>query len=156
LPIADSVTAVISEFSGSDEYEFDDDAERVDREALWEFLSREAYWGGWRSREIVERQLAGAWRVVACYERATGRMVAFARAVSDGVALAYLADVFVLGDARGRGLGVELVRTMVDGGPGADFRWMLHTADAHGLYERFGFGKPDERFLERPPRIIGH
>lgn len=144
---------MISEFG---EYEFDDDAERVDRDVLWEFLSRDAYWARWRSRETVERQLAGAWRVVAGYERATGRMVAFARALSDGVAIAYLADVFVLGDTRGRGLGVELVRTMVEGGPGAGFRWMLHTADAHGLYERFGFAPPNERYLERSERIIGH
>ena len=39
---------------------------------------------------------------------------------------------------------------MVDDGPGADFRWMLHTADAHGLYERFGFAAPDPTYLERP------
>jgi GNAT superfamily N-acetyltransferase len=153
LRFTDTVESMISEFG---EYEFDDDPARVDRDALWEFLSREAYWGRWRPRDVVERQLSGAWRVVAGYERATGRMVAFARAVSDGIALAYLADVYVLAAARGRGLGTRLVRVMVDEGPGADFRWMLHTADAHGLYERFGFGKPDDRYLERPARISGH
>jgi GNAT superfamily N-acetyltransferase len=72
-------------------------------------------------------------------------MVGFARAVSDGVALAYLADVFVLDEHRGRGLGRRLVDTMIDGGPGADFRWLLHTADAHGLYAGFGFAAPDSR-----------
>jgi hypothetical protein len=39
---------------------------------------------------------------------------------------------------------------MVEMGPGANFRWMLHTADAHGLYERFGFAAPNDRYLERP------
>lgn len=77
-------------------------------------------------------------------------MVGFARAVSDGVAIAYLADVFVVVPAQGMGLGKELVATIIERGPGADFRWMLHTADAHGLYEQFGFEKPDITYMERP------
>jgi len=39
---------------------------------------------------------------------------------------------------------------MINRGPGADFRWMLHTATAHGLYERLGFVPPDGSYLERP------
>jgi GNAT superfamily N-acetyltransferase len=62
----------------------------------------------------------------------------------------YLADVYVLEECRGRGLGVELVREIVDNGPNADRRWVLHTRDAHALYERFGFG-PSERLMERGP-----
>ena len=80
----------------------------------------------------------------------TGRQVGFARAVSDGVAFAYLADVFIAPEARGAGLGKELVATMIDRGPGAGFRWTLHTADAHGLYRKFGFAEPDHTYLERP------
>jgi GNAT superfamily N-acetyltransferase len=77
-------------------------------------------------------------------------MVGFARALSDGVGLAYLADVFVLSEHRGRGLGKRIVEEMIERGPGAGFRWMLHTKDAHGLYERLGFTAPDETYLERP------
>ncbi len=133
-------------------YELDDNPARVDRDAVWEFLSTEAYWGKSRSRADFETQFAGAWRVVGAYETAGGAQVGFARAVSDGVAFAYLADVFVLPGARGRGLGQELVATMIDRGPGAHFRWTLHTADAHGLYRRFGFAEPDQSVLERPYR----
>ena len=135
------------------EYELDDDAARVDRDAVWAFLSTEAYWGRWRTRADVEAQLDSAWRVVGAYEAGTGALVGFARAVSDGVALAYLADVFVLPAARGRGLGEALVRTMVEEGRGGAFRWLLHTADAHGLYARFGFAAPDTTLLERPGRL---
>ena len=133
-------------------YEFDDDPGRVDRDAVWEFLSTQAYWGKFRTRADLEAQLASAWRVVGVYETAAGRQVGFARAVSDGVAYAYLADVFILPDARGAGLGKELVATMIDRGPGASFRWTLHTADAHGLYRQYGFAAPDETYLERPRR----
>ncbi|WP_020573282.1 GNAT family N-acetyltransferase [Actinopolymorpha alba] len=133
-------------------FDLDDDPDRVDVDALWVFLSTEAYWGRWRTRDVLERQFASAWRVVGAYERSTGRMVGFARAISDGVAFAYLADVYVLTDVRGQGVGKELVRTMIECGPGADFRWTLHTADAHGLYQRFGFGAPDATYLERPSR----
>jgi GNAT superfamily N-acetyltransferase len=66
------------------------------------------------------------------------REVGFGRVVSDG-ASAYLPDVYVLPEYRGRGL-VELLREMIENGPYADKRWILHTADAHKLYEKFGFG----------------
>jgi GNAT superfamily N-acetyltransferase len=131
------------------EFEIDDDRSRVDRDVLWDFLSTKAYWGRTRDRAKVERQLDGAWRVVAAYRTADGAMVGYARAVSDGEALAYLADVFVLDEARGRGLGKALVHAMIEEGPGAHFRWLLHTADAHDLYRRFGFAEPDATFLER-------
>lgn len=131
------------------DYEFDDDPARIDRGAVWTFLSTEAYWGQWRTREIVDGQITGAWRVVGAYAR-DGAMVGFVRAVSDGCSLAYVADVFVDPAHRGHGLGAGLLRTLIEEGPGAHFRWMLHTADAHGLYAKFGFGAPDERYMERP------
>jgi GNAT superfamily N-acetyltransferase len=133
-------------------YELDDDPERIDPGAVWDFLSTQAYWGKFRSRADFEAQLASAWRVVGVYETATGRQVGFARAVSDGVAFAYLADVFIVSEARGAGLGKELVEAMIDRGPGAGFRWTLHTSDAHGLYRKYGFAGPDETYLERPRR----
>lgn len=77
-------------------------------------------------------------------------MIGFARALSDGVAFAYLADVFVLPGHRGQGVGRALVAEMVEAGPGAEFRWLLHTADAHGLYAGFGFAPPGASLLERP------
>lgn len=133
-------------------YDLDDDPSRIDREVVWAFLSTEAYWQRWRRREDVETQLTGAWRVVGAYDSVTGDMVGFARAVSDGVAFAYLADVFVLASARGKGLGKAIVTRMIDEGPGADFRWLLFTADAHGLYERCGFTPADGTCLDRKSR----
>jgi GNAT superfamily N-acetyltransferase len=130
-------------------YELDDAAERIDADAVWAFLSTQAYWNRSRTRAEFEAQLASAWRLVGVYETATGRQVGFARAISDGVAFGYLSDVFILADARGAGLGKELVVTMIDRGPGAGFRWALHTSDAHDLYRRYGFTEPDARYLER-------
>jgi ribosomal protein S18 acetylase RimI-like enzyme len=134
-------------------YELDDDPARVNRDVVWAFLSAHAYWGRWRDRDTVNGQVAGAWRVVGAYVESTGAMVGFARAVSDGFALAYLADLFVDPGCRGRGLGNALVTAMIEDGPGAGFRWMLHTADAHSLYAKFGFERPDHTYLERPGRM---
>ena len=128
----------------------DDDPGRVDLDVVWRFASEHAYWGRWRTRRDVEAQVAAAWRVVGCYDRRTGSMVGFARATSDGVGLAYLGDVFVLHEHRGQGLGRALVAAMIDEGPGSGFRWLLHTADAHALYARFGFRAADGTLLERP------
>jgi GNAT superfamily N-acetyltransferase len=133
-------------------YELDDDPRRIDRDTVWEFLSTQAYWGRYRTRADFEAQLASAWRVVGVYETAAGRQVGFARAISDGIDFGYLSDVFILPDARGAGLGRELVATMIDRGPGAGFRWSLHTSDAHGLYRKYGFAEPDTRYMERPRR----
>ena len=75
-------------------------------------------------------------------------MVGFARAFSDGGS-AYLADVYVLPAHRGRGLGKAIVAMMVEDGPGAGCRWMLHTSDAYGLYRQFGFDRAGQRYMER-------
>ncbi|GMA26133.1 N-acetyltransferase [Luteimicrobium album] len=132
-------------------YELSDDPARLDLDAVWGFLSTEACWGRWRTRVDVEAQVAGAWRVVGAYA-ADGAQVGFTRAVSDGAGFAYLADVFVAPEHRGHRLGHRLVETMVDHGPGADFRWVLVTRDAHGLYAAHGFGEPGEWAMVRQAR----
>jgi len=126
-------------------YELDDDPARIDIDAVHDYLANRSYWAEGRPRETVERLVREATRVVGLY--AEGRQVGFARAFSDGVALAYLADVYVLPEHQGRGLGVELVREIVEKG----VKWILHTRDAHDLYRRFGFDEPSERVLERRP-----
>ena len=128
-------------------YELDDDPGRVDVDAVHRYLSEESYWAAGRSRDTVERLVGQSTRVVGVYLNT--EQVGFARAVSDGVAVAYLADVYVLSEHRGRGLGKQLVSEMVERGPYAHVRWLLHTTDAHGLYEQVGFGPPGERLMER-------
>jgi GNAT superfamily N-acetyltransferase len=130
-------------------FELDDDPARVDLDAVHRYLAEESYWAKGRSRETVERLVEGAARVVGLYRE--GRQIGFARAVTDGAVVAYLADVYVLPEYRGRGFGVELVREAVENGPFARVRWLLHTADAHGLYGKVGFGAPSDWLMERPP-----
>jgi GNAT superfamily N-acetyltransferase len=131
----------------SDGLELDDDRTRVDLDAVHAFISGESYWGRGRPREVVRRAVEGSLRVVGLYHGA--EQVGFARAVSDGTTVAYLADVYVLAAFRGRGLGVELVREIVDGGEGqplSDVHWLLHTADAEELYARLGFLRGPVRY----------
>jgi GNAT superfamily N-acetyltransferase len=135
----------------ADGFELDDDPARVDVDAVHRFLSEESYWAEGRPRAVVERLLRESTRIVGLYDR-NGRQAGFGRAVSDGVAFAYLADVYVLRELRGRGLGVELVREIVEHRPFAGVRWLLHTEDAHGLYERVGFGAPSRLLMERVKR----
>jgi GNAT superfamily N-acetyltransferase len=133
-----------------DGYELDDDKARIDREAVHRYLSEESYWAKGRPREVQDGLIDGAERVVGLYK--DGWQVGFSRALSDGFVQSYLADVYVLGEHRGRGLGVELVRFSVDEGPLAHTSWYLHTADAHGLYRKLGFDTPGMRVLERRRR----
>ena len=127
--------------------ELDDDPARIDVAAVHDYLANESYWAEGRPRDTVERLVREAQRVVGVYDGE--RQVGFARAFSDGVSLVYLADVYVLPEYRGRGLGVELVREMVERGPLTDVRWILHTRDAHALYRKVGFEEPTGRVMER-------
>jgi GNAT superfamily N-acetyltransferase len=130
-----------------DGYELDDDVTRIDRDAVHAYLGGESYWAKGRTRERQDELIDASHHVVGLYK--DGRQVGFARAVDCvGAGFVYLADVYVLEECRGRGLGVELVREVVENGPYADRRWMLHTRDAHTLYGKVGFG-PNERVLER-------
>lgn len=134
----------------ADGYELDDSPARVDLSEVHRVLSTECYWALGRSDARMAALFAGAARVVGLYR--DGAQVGFARVVSDGLSIAYLADVYVTAPHRGRGLGLELVREAVDHGPHRDLRWMLHTEDMQGLYARLGFAVPARPALERPPR----
>jgi GNAT superfamily N-acetyltransferase len=129
-------------------YELDDDRDRLDLDAILDFLTTSAYWGTWRSRADISTQIERAWLTAGVYAP-DARQVGFARVVGDGLALAYLADVYVLDRHRGRGLGQALVAFTVAHGP--SWRWLLHTRDAGGLYERFGFAPAPGNLMERPP-----
>ena len=130
-------------------YELDDDRDRVDVDAVHAFLV-EAYWSAGRPRATVERLIREATRVVAVYDP-DGKLVAFARVVSDAENMAWLGDVYVLPAHRGRGLGVAVVGAAVDHPAHAGCQWYLGSRDAHGLYERFGFRALDDgRTMVRP------
>ena len=120
-----------------DGFELDDDPARIDVDAVHAFISEQSYWGRGRPRELVQRAIRGSARVVGLYRE--GAQVGFARVASDEAIVAYLADVYVLEPHRGRGLGLELVRELVDNGPHAKLTWLLHTDGADGLYAKLGF-----------------
>jgi GNAT superfamily N-acetyltransferase len=129
--------------------ELDDDRERIDLAAVHNYVSEHAYWALGRSYDAMQHLVSDAARVVGLYKGA--RQIGFCRVASDDTTYAWLFDVYVLPEYRGRGLGVELVREAVENGPHADLRWILHTKDMHRLYARFGFTTPGERCMERVP-----
>jgi GNAT superfamily N-acetyltransferase len=132
-----------------DGYVVSTDPDRLDREAIWLFL-RTSYWSPGIARDVVDRAIDNSSLVFGLYAP-RGAQAGFARVVTDRARFAWLADVFVLEEHRGKGLGVWLVETVVAHPDLAGLRLVLATADAHGLYERFGFGPVDPaRMMERP------
>jgi GNAT superfamily N-acetyltransferase len=123
-------------------FEIDDDRDRVDVEAVFRFLTDEAYWVPGRSRETIERLVRESTAVFAAYAP-EGPLVGFARVMSDRSNMAWLGDVFVLAGHRGIGLGTALVAAALEDPRFAACYWYLNTRDAHGLYERFGFHPAD-------------
>ena len=128
---------------------FSTDRARLDIDRIHDFLSRESYWVPGIRREFVERAIANS----ICFAAYEGdRQLAFARVITDGAGFAWLADVFVLGDQRGLGLGKRLMEFVL-AHPDLQRirRFMLATRDAHDLYSRFGFTPlaHPERLMER-------
>jgi GNAT superfamily N-acetyltransferase len=138
----------VTRFVRPDGVEIDDDAARIDVDAVHRFLSQESYWAKGRDRETVQRLVRDATRVVGAYDN--GRQVGFARCFSDRVSLAWVGDVYVERSHRGRRIGDDVVRFLIEGSDFSRIRWMLGTADAHSFYAKFGFGPPSDRILERP------
>jgi len=131
----------------STDYEVSTDPSRLDVAAMHAYLSR-AYW----SREIPYATVERAARNSPCfglYEKSSGKQVGLTRVITDHATFAYLCDVYVLEEHRGRGLGKLLMRTvMAHPALTGARRAMLGTRDAHGLYRKFGFAAPpDDRVL---------
>lgn len=127
-------------------YELDDDPSRIDRTAVHAFLTQ-SYWAEGRTRARQDELIDASARAVGLYRGVD--QVGFARVVDcDAAGFVYLADVYVLEEHRGHGLGLELVREAVENGPHATRRWVLHTRDMHALYAKLGFD-PNERLMER-------
>lgn len=132
------------------EFEISSDRERLDVDLIHRFLSTSSYWAQGRTREVVERSIQNSICYGAYIER---RQVAFARVITDRAVHAYLADVFVLPEWRGRGISKALMRAILDHPELKGLKWLLGTADAHGLYVQFGFvplAEP-ERWMQRFP-----
>jgi GNAT superfamily N-acetyltransferase len=122
-----------------DGYLVSTDRARLDLDAIHGFL-RTAYWSEGVTRETVERSIRGS-MPFGLYAP-DGAQAGFARVVSDRAVFAYLGDVFVLEAHRGRGLGVFLIECVVSHPDLQGLRrFHLATADAHGLYARFGFAQ---------------
>ena len=132
-----------------------DDPARLDRDVIERFLTG-SYWAKNIPRATLDKSLRNS----LCFALLEGeRQIGFARVVSDRATIAYLADVFVLPEFRGRGLAKWLL-TCVLAHPELQGlrRWVLATRDAHDLYRKLGFTplKRPEIFMERhDPNVYG-
>lgn len=138
-----------------DTFTVTDDRARLDRDVIRRFLAS-SYWAQNIPATTVDRSLDNA----LCFALLDGgRQIGFARVVSDRATFAYLGDVFVLPDYRGRGLAKWLVGCVLSHPELQGLRrWVLATRDAHELYRQLGFTplKDPARFMERhDPHVYG-
>ena len=143
----------VSRWEAGDGYEVSTDPRRLDIDYVHAFLA-DSYWSPGIPREVVARAIAHS-LPFGLYSGG-GIQAGFARVITDTATYAYLADVFVDPDHRGRGLGKFLLACVLAHPQLQGLRrWALATADAHGLYRQFGFAaapQPDiHMFIERPP-----
>jgi len=121
----------------NDGFRIHNDPSDADVRHIHRFLTEEAYWSKGISIECVRKALANSLCFVGYLD---DEFAAFGRAVTDLSSFGYLKDIFVLPAHRDRGVGKLLVAAMLERleqeGVGT---LMLATADAHGLYRRFGF-----------------
>ena len=118
------------------EFRISSDPRDVDLDAIHAFLSR-SYWAEGIPREILVKAIAGSIPFSLLEGK---RQIGFARVITDRATYAYLADVYVLEDYRGRGLGRWLIEVVMSHPDLQGLRRLgLVTRDAHKLYEPFGF-----------------
>ncbi|MFG6492874.1 GNAT family N-acetyltransferase [Microbacterium sp. P03] len=118
---------------------FSSDAMAMDVDRVLRWLSEESYWAKGRTRTTHEAAMAGS-RNYGVFDAETGEQLGYARAITDGATFAWIADVFVDPTARGRGVGKRIMQGVIgDLEPLGLKRTALFTADAHTLYEKFGF-----------------
>lgn len=117
-------------------FEISTDPSRLDLDVIHEFL-RQSYWAKGRSRAVVERSIRNS----LCFGVYAGsRQIAFARVATDRAVFAYVMDVFVLPEFRGRGIATALMREVLAHPDLQNLRYvLLATKDAHGLYAKVGF-----------------
>jgi len=129
------------------EFEISTDPARIDLGVVHDFLTN-SYWARGIPLETVQRSIENS----ICFGIYHGvRQVGFARAVTDRTTFAYLGDVFVVTEYRGRGLSKWLMECIMAHPDVQGLRrWMLATQDAHELYQRYGFVplKAPERWME--------
>jgi N-acetylglutamate synthase-like GNAT family acetyltransferase len=112
------------------------DRSKLDVDVIHKFLAR-SYWAEGIPRETVERSIENS-LCFGVYDNA--RQIGFARVISDFATYAYVADVFILEPYRERGLGKELLASIMAHPDLQGLRrWSLGTRDAQGLYTQFGF-----------------
>ncbi|RTQ53803.1 N-acetyltransferase [Hymenobacter gummosus] len=122
----------------SEQFTISTDAARLDVALIHDYLSNHSYWAPGISQELVERSIRNS----LCFGlyAPDGRQAGFARIISDRATFAYLCDVFVLEEFRGRGLSKRLMQYISQHPELQGLRrWMLGTRDAHSLYAQFGF-----------------
>ncbi len=129
-------------------YRLTTDVACFDMEVLFRFISEESYWARGMTRETFDRAVKHS-LCFGLFEEE--RQIGFGRVVSDFASVAYLKDVFILKDCRGRGLSKWMMECIL-AHPDLQVirRWLLVTADAQELYKKFGFTplKVPEKFME--------
>jgi GNAT superfamily N-acetyltransferase len=130
--------------------EISTDPSRLDRDLIHRFLSHESYWARGRTREESDRVIDAS-LCFGAYDD-DGRQIGHARVLTDGVVFGYVGDVFVIPEARGRGVGKALVATLLAHPDVRHVRRLaLVTEDAHELYTGYGFEPLDDvaKWLQR-------
>ena len=134
---------------GPDDYYASDERELVDLARVHHWLSDESYWAKGRTMTLVEKSIDAS--LVLSLFNPEDVQVGVVRWVTDGATFAWLADVFLDAEYRGRGLGRFLIGTALEHPEVRDLkRRLLVTSDAHEFYRSFGFHELGEpaRWME--------
>ena len=132
-----------------DEYLISTDPALLNLDVIHTYLNERSYWATGRSREVIQRSIQHS---VAFGIYKDKQQIGFARVITDYATFAWIADVFVLEDFRGRGLSKWLMQVIIDHPELQGFRrWVLATKDAQELYRKYGFVEllHPERWMER-------
>ena len=126
-----------SEYFTSQGFKISNNKDLLNKDMIYEYLDKESYWSKGIPLEKVLTSIDNS----VCFGVYKGeQQIGFARVITDKATFAYLCDVFIVRNFKGMGLSKWLIQTILaDAELQGLRRWLLATADAHGLYNKFGF-----------------
>lgn len=130
-------------------YLFSTDKSKIQMEQV-EKLMKQTYWAAERPMKVMKKAIENS--ICYCIYDKNQALVGLARVITDYATTYYICDVIIDQSHRKFGLGKELLRVITNTEEIKNLRGILITKDAHGLYEKYGFLKSGDRFMEKPKK----
>jgi GNAT superfamily N-acetyltransferase len=147
------MTQMKSDGASCGDIQFSTDKQLLNTDLIIEYLQETSYWAKDRTTEAILKSIDHSICFGAYLDQ---QQIGFGRAVTDRAVFFYLADIFILPDFQGKGIGQRFMKFILQHEDLQNMRAVLTTQTAHSFYEKFGFTTNSVIIKERMMVIANH